>query len=952
MHNNSLSQLTMSQLSDGRSYSQRSLGLGLSRSRAGAGAGAGAGVGIGIGIGVGVGIGVGHKSHAAHSNSHFKSQSKTKSNNVNSNALPYTGGNISFQSQQQQSQSGNKRRSRPINTHSTIKLNSNLNNTRKTIKIINTNTSIPITQSTQRSKTMNQKNNIESDSESDDDDNYEETLKSQALLPPPVPPLSQQSRSSRMPPPPRKRSWMDACIDVITTPLRRGKKPKAEETATVSGGNTNTNTNTNNIASKANVISTMSSKVLTTFQTPARRNNAAATAAVAVADNIIIQQQSSGQIHQVDVDVVGEDANSLIQKIDAKKEEIKTLLQELTQRHESMQQESNRYESLKEETERLFQSNASKLKEIEVMKHSLEEVSSRTLNMDKVLDGKIALVETKQSHALMAIEKMGESELSKIGNIGESERDKILSTGESERDKIVNAIGDLEKKGGEMEDQMNSLQERMEKEVEKKGLGVLDSVKDAVRCMIEGARSQAEKMLMDSVKKEIDSSSARKETERQNKEESERISEPRSSPATNALPQVTPGPNHARRDATNVPKSKAKPNTKRVNAKTNHDELKVHANRKEPPVASTTTKETTIPKKTKSRSRTIPEKSNSRSKEPTAKKKYSRPVVPPVPSIEILPCTERNNASDISPLSDASLHRIANQKVDRIASTNQELECEKDNVIHAEKQVAKRRFNSRYNLRSAPESDSAPIQFLSKKSRSAGKEFQTIPIPAASEKETSSEMEKATENLLHKTQAQPIGTLTAKIPPKRSSSGRNERPVQEIEVSQNSDRKNKMLPPNSPADEHTPINLVRKEIGSNANTTAPKLRVHRRKRSYQRPRTTQTRTNDDDYQFTSSRSMLGTLRLSNLNISSDFDATHMHSPPVIGNSANRSRSRSRASNILSPSGPNALSSAPKMPDLDDLRYRPVRKTLALRSRPTFCDIDTSGENVFDFSDFN
>ena len=93
----------------------------------------------------------------------------------------------------------------------------------------------------------------------------------------------------------------------------------------------------------------------------------------------------------------------------------------------------------------------------------------------------------------------------------------------------------------------------------------------------------------------------------------------------------------------------------------------------------------------------------------------------------------------------------------------------------------------------------------------------------------------------------------------------------------------------------------------------------------------------DENQFT-----LRSLRLSCLNISEVDENNYVNSvnPPAITNS-------SRARDIISPTGVKALS-APTLPELDELRYRPKRRILKARNQGLF-HVGEGEDDVFDFN---
>ena len=150
--------------------------------------------------------------------------------------------------------------------------------------------------------------------------------------------------------------------------------------------------------------------------------------------------------------------------------------------------------------------------------------------------------------------------------------------------------------------------------------------------------------------------------------------------------------------------------------------------------------------------------------------------------------------------------------------------------------------------------------------------------------------------------------------------------------------------PNTPVYK-TPVTSVRKGIDSSIPATSgPKPHTHARKRSrgtYQRSRmskqTRNSNSSSDENQFT-----LRSLRLSCLNISEVDENNYVNSvnPPAITNS-------SRARDIISPTGVKALS-APTLPELDELRYRPKRRILKARNQGLF-NVGEGEDDVFDFN---
>eukprot|EP00552_Chaetoceros_brevis_P002462 CAMPEP_0197741404 /NCGR_PEP_ID=MMETSP1435-20131217/27509_1 /TAXON_ID=426625 /ORGANISM="Chaetoceros brevis, Strain CCMP164" /LENGTH=157 /DNA_ID=CAMNT_0043331505 /DNA_START=16 /DNA_END=489 /DNA_ORIENTATION=+ len=157
-----------------------------------------------------------------------------------------------------------------------------------------------------------------------------------------------------------------------------------------------------------------------------------------------------------------------------------------------------------------------------------------------------------------------------------------------------------------------------------------------------------------------------------------------------------------------------------------------------------------------------------------------------------------------------------------------------------------------------------------------------------------------------------------------------------------------MLQPSTPTPtspiKRTPTVTGRKHLSQKEKAPdAPKPRLRRRKRSTYagRSRTTRTGRNDEgDIHFTSSAAMLS---LGNLKISDTrYNSLQLPNVESIINDEN-----APVMPFTSPTGP-TQSLAPRLPDLDELRYRPHRRTaLDIRTRPRLFDVDAN--DIFEFS---
>ena len=161
----------------------------------------------------------------------------------------------------------------------------------------------------------------------------------------------------------------------------------------------------------------------------------------------------------------------------------------------------------------------------------------------------------------------------------------------------------------------------------------------------------------------------------------------------------------------------------------------------------------------------------------------------------------------------------------------------------------------------------------------------------------------------------------------------------------------------------TPVNLIRKSMdflpsATRTHHTASKPwgGARKRKRTYHRRKNIMTHSSNassDEYHYTSTRTMLGTLGLNSLNISSsegenknDHTKRERASYNVGANPPPMSR-RCTTKDIIAPDGIEALS-APTLPDLNDMHNLPSRKRLKIRTRGLInfggCDDD-----IFEFN---
>ena len=160
----------------------------------------------------------------------------------------------------------------------------------------------------------------------------------------------------------------------------------------------------------------------------------------------------------------------------------------------------------------------------------------------------------------------------------------------------------------------------------------------------------------------------------------------------------------------------------------------------------------------------------------------------------------------------------------------------------------------------------------------------------------------------------------------------------------------------------TPLNLIRKSMDflPSATPTHTALKpwggARKRKRTYHRRKNIMTHSSNassDEYHYTSTRTMLGTLGLNSLNISSsegenknDHTKRARASSNVGANPPPMSR-RCTTKDFIAPDGIEALS-APTLPDLNDMHNLPSRKRLKIRTRGLIsfggCDDD-----IFEFN---
>eukprot|EP00557_Chaetoceros_sp_GSL56_P010632 CAMPEP_0176476728 /NCGR_PEP_ID=MMETSP0200_2-20121128/217_1 /TAXON_ID=947934 /ORGANISM="Chaetoceros sp., Strain GSL56" /LENGTH=917 /DNA_ID=CAMNT_0017872437 /DNA_START=2086 /DNA_END=4841 /DNA_ORIENTATION=- len=184
----------------------------------------------------------------------------------------------------------------------------------------------------------------------------------------------------------KKRSWMEACMDVITTPYRRNKKKIKKKTGILDAASVGSNIveekqmdpNDNSEHLKkcaqatvpchqnANTATSLASQVLTVFQTPARSKNS-----------------KQGNEKNTPVPI----------RVDQNREKVTP---------------SPNNDASKTVT------NAQTLSEIQQERASLENVISRAKTLEKGLSDKLDLLKTEESNLILSLENRGEKERDSI----------------------------------------------------------------------------------------------------------------------------------------------------------------------------------------------------------------------------------------------------------------------------------------------------------------------------------------------------------------------------------------------------------------------------------------------------------------------------------------------------------------------------------------------------------
>ncbi len=384
-----------------------------------------------------------------------------------------------------------------------------------------------------------------------------------------------------------------------------------------------------------------------------------------------------------------------------------------------------------------------------------------------------------------------------------------------------------------------------------------------------------------------------------------------------------------------------------------------------------------------------------------SRRKQIKPTDPEIPSCVELPSTSEDpGIGEMSPLSVRSFVDAGDaycrggtsneKKKSNKKPARQDLHEQSENINRSENQNSKKLFKCRYNLRSNRESSSSKTPssgvgaesgfvshvgnyevdngHMSADRASSGQN-------SGAGKNSSGSLSHEREKIVHGTQLRVPARECAKScggpalsqnqprqkhhgPPTTTTSKRNpNRPRHKSGKVKIQVKSNMSIPPapNTPGYK-TPVTSVRKGNGETLGTsTGPKPHaqiLRKRKRgTYRRARinkhtTSRSSPSSNDLLFNSGRNMLGSLRLSSLNISDNDENNHVSrasaNPPAI-------ITHSRAKDIISPNGLKALT-APIIPELDEQRYWPKRRILKARNQGPFqLDESELQNDVFDFN---
>lgn len=621
----------------------------------------------------------------------------------------------------------------------------------------------------------------------------------------------------------KKRSWMKACMDVITTPYRKSKKihnkvglldcgPVVDNTA----AKDRTDSNKKSVDAKkclqsipcnpnANAPSSLASQVLTVFQTPARSNRANPSE-----EKITPVPTRVDANHEKVTPSPGNDASKKaahLQTLCKEKEELKALLGEVSE-------QTHRQLSLKNEMEGMIATRKDTLlKEIQLAKESLEHVITKAKTLEQGLSDKLELLNTKESNVIQVLK-----------NRGEEERDFIRTRAEEIiQDMIRKGDDELKNKLEYLQEEKVTMLESIKTKIEEMGMQAQKTISDATRNQYEEM-----KKIMDEIakgKKMCDSSGGLCEVidSPSSKPEESDISAKKSS-----LP--TFDQHHHDKGMKNSPKitqtdDPASQGTGVVEDRPRDDTTKVRRTRK------------------KSTKENIWQRTNTNA---------------PVKSVEVRPVA---NDLDISPLSNKSGHSDSN-------GGGTQLET-KDDQIHEGNQVV----CSTKQYKNVPAQNSNSAATKSKTGMDHNVESRSKPTLTLNHSQTDSVPTSKTRDTIH---GIPLRSGTARCSEFKNIETPAETPSynygSHFNSSVNFQEKSKMAAIHSP-DKCTPKMLVRK----NNLSDPPKAPTGRRKkRTYQRGLCTRNNS-DKEYHYASKRTLLGSISISNLSI--DDKHSSIDSPP-------------------------------------------------------------------------
>lgn len=273
----------------------------------------------------------------------------------------------------------------------------------------------------------------------------------------------------------KKRSWMEACMDVITTPYRRNKNIKrkgggvidhraadthiAKKRMDSNGKNANSKNCPQSIMpcnQNSNAATSLASHVLEVFQTPARSKSSNHR------DEKNTPVPARGDANREKVTPSpGHDTSKKVpnhQTLSKEKEELNALLGEVSE-------QTNSHISLKDKMEEMIASSKDNLlQEIQYAKESLEDVISRAKTLGQCLNDKLDLLKTTESNIIQSLERKGEEERESICTRGGEIMEEIIRKGD---DKLKNHLEYLHEEKVSMLESIKTAVEEMGSKVQK-----------------------------------------------------------------------------------------------------------------------------------------------------------------------------------------------------------------------------------------------------------------------------------------------------------------------------------------------------------------------------------------------------------------------------------------------------------------------------------------------------